>query len=300
MTASPDMTAPRDDRHSTVNGEESSVQQVDRTGGAAGAVTATPVTRDGWPLAAVLTITDASGTQAARAHGGDDGALVASGLPPGPYTAIITAIGYQPVARTAVVREGRSAGLGEVVLERDGDEDLPAPGTWRIDPAHSSIRATAQHLGISSIHGRFTAFEGSVRVVEPVESSRVEVDIDAASIDTANSARDEHLRGSDFLDAATHPAVRYRASALKPRGANRWDLEGELTLSGVTRPVTLDVQFLGVGSDPWGGTRASAAATAQLRREDFAMTYNQALRTGIAAIGTTLRVDLDVQAVWEE
>ncbi|RCW47145.1 polyisoprenoid-binding protein YceI [Halopolyspora algeriensis] len=185
-------------------------------------------------------------------------------------------------------------------LERAGGADLPASGMWRIDPVHSSIMATVQHLGLGSIHGRLNEFTGQVRVAEPIESSQVEVRIDAASVDTANAARDEHLRDADFLNVERYPEITFVSTGLSPRGDSRWDLDGELTLCGVTRPVRLDTRFTGVGPDPWGGTRASATATTRLRREDFAMTFNQALSTGIAAIGTTLRIDIDIQAVRQD
>ncbi|PKW13272.1 YceI family protein [Saccharopolyspora spinosa] len=266
-----------------------------------GAVTATVRGGDGWPVPeAVLTVIDGTGTQVARVQGDAQGSVVAAGLKSGTYTAIVTAVGREPVARTTLVHDGTAATLGEVELRRAGGADLPAPGLWRIDPVHSSIQVTAKHLGISSIHGRFNEFAGEVRIGNPVESSAVDVQIVAASIDTANGMRDDHLRNPDFLDVERHPEITFRSTGLRPRGSDRWDLDGELTLCGLTRPVRLDTRFAGVGPDPWGGTRASATATTQLRREDFAMTFNQALQTGIAAIGTTLKVEIDIQAVRED
>ncbi|MFC7344648.1 YceI family protein [Saccharopolyspora griseoalba] len=266
-----------------------------------GAVTAVVRGADGWPVAeAVLTLIDAGGAQAARAQGDGSGSIAATGLRGGAYTAIVTAVGHEPLARTAVVRDGSAADLGEVELRRVGGADLPAPGLWRIDPVHSSIQVTAKHLGISSVHGRFNDFSGEVRIANPVESSQVEARIVASSVDTGNSMRDDHLRAADFLDVEQHPEITFRSTGLRSRGGDRWDLSGDLALCGVTRPVVLDTQFGGVGPDPWGGTRASAAATAQLRRDDFAMTFNQALQTGIAAVGTTLKVAIDIQAVRQD
>ncbi|GAA4610916.1 YceI family protein [Saccharopolyspora hordei] len=278
-------------------------QQVGTTGVGAGsgAVTANVRGTDGWPVPeAVLTVIDGTGTQVARVQGDAQGSVVATGLESGTYTAIVTAVGHEPVARTTLVHDGAAATLGEVELRRVGGADLPAPGLWRIDPVHSSIQATARHLGISSIHGRFNEFSGEIRIGSPIETSTVQATIVAASIDTANSMRDDHLRNPDFLDVERYPEITFRSTALRPRGGDRWDLDGELTLCGVTRPVRLDTRFSGVGPDPWGGTRASATATTQLRREDFAMNFNQALQTGIAAIGTTLKVEIDVQAVRED
>jgi polyisoprenoid-binding protein YceI len=163
------------------------------------------------------------------------------------------------------------------------------------------VGAVAQHLGISSVHGRFTDFTGAIEIApDDVTKSRVEAVIRAASIDTGNATRDTHLRSADFLDVDTHPEITYRSTGVTAAGTDRWTVHGELGMRGVVRPVDLDLAYLGTGSDPWGGTRAAFRATAELRREDFAMNYNQVLQAGIAAIGTTLRVELDVQAVQGE
>ncbi|WP_181188384.1 YceI family protein [Actinopolyspora mortivallis] len=266
-----------------------------------GAVTVRVLSLGGLPLPdAVLTVTDGSGAQRGRVRADSEGIASAPELPPGRYTAIVTALGHQPTARTAVVRPGHESELGTVELSPVGGSELPEPGLWRIDPAHSSVRATARHLGITSIHGRFNEFEGHIRVARPVESSEVRVGIVASSVDTGNAQRDEHLRSADFLDVANHPEIVFETAGIRRRQDERWDLDGRLTLCGVTRPVRLETEFTGKGPDPWGGTRASATATTFLRREDFAMTFNQPLSTGIAAIGTTLRVDIDVQAVLAE
>jgi len=269
--------------------------------GSSGAVTATVRTGDGWPVPeAALTVIDGSGAQVARVQGAGDGVTTASGLAAGTYTAIVTALGYEPVARTTLVRAGHNTSLGTVELRRTGAMELPEPGLWEIDPVHSSVRVSARHLGITSIHGRFTDFAGDIWIGEPVERSSVHVRIDANSVDTANQQRDEHLRSSDFLNVAEHPDITFTSTGLRPAGGERWELIGDLTLCGVTRPVVLDTHYAGVGPDQWGGTRASASATTELKRDDFAITFSQALRTGIATVGTTLRVEIDIQAVQRE
>lgn len=265
---------------------------------AIGGVTAQVQTSDGWAVPhAVLTVTDFAGRQVARAIADGDGVVGTARLAAGQYTAIITAAGHSPVARSAVVAESGCAGLGVVELSRAGGRELPAPGTWTIDPAHSVILATARHLGLSSVKGRFAEFGGTVRVAERIEDSSVHAVIQAASIDTGNSMRDEHLRSADFLDVATDPTIEFRSTGLAANGAEQWRLHGELTLHGHTRAVVLDVDYLGTAPDPWGGTRAAFRATTVLRRQDFAMNYNQVVQAGISAVGTTLRVELDIQAV---
>ncbi|MER5885933.1 YceI family protein [Streptomyces sp. NPDC001941] len=256
-------------------------------------------TRDGWAVQhAVVTVTDASGAQVLRAQADESGTVGgATALTPGPYTLIVTAVGYAPVASTVIVTASGRADAGTVVLARAGGVELPPPGPWTLDPAHSSVGAVAQHLGISSVHGRFTEFGGRIEIAEDVLSSRVDAVIEAGSIDTGNGLRDKHLKSPDFLDVERFPQITYRSTGLDPAGPDRWTVHGELALHGVLRPVDLDLSYLGTGPDPWGGVRAAFRATAELRREDFAMNYNQVVQAGVAAIGTTLRVELDVQAV---
>lgn len=256
-------------------------------------------TKDGWAVPhAVVTVADMTGQQVSRAQADPEGVVCTGPLPSGRYTAIVTAIGYAPTASTAKVGPAGAAELGTVVLDRQtGAAELPQPGPWTIDPAHSSIMVTVRHLGLSSIHGRFGEFGGRIDVAEPVERSRVSAEIKAATIDTANAMRDGHLRGPDFLDVERFPVISYLGTRVVPAGGERWTVHGALSLKDVRRPVELDLSYLGTGPDPWGGVRAAFRATTELRREDFSMVYNQILSAGIGAIGTTLRVAIDIQAV---
>ncbi|MFJ2262317.1 YceI family protein [Streptomyces sp. NPDC087844] len=261
-------------------------------------------TRDGWAVShAVVTVTDMTGAQVVRAEADEEGGVRdAVVLAPGAYTVIVTAVGYAPVASSAIVTASGRAEIGTVTLARQGGTELPPPGPWTVDPAHSSVGAVAQHLGISSVHGRFTRFAGSIEIApDDVAKSRVEAVIRADSIDTGNAMRDGHLKSPDFLDVERHPEITFVSTGLTPAtGTDRWTVRGDLTLHGVVRPVDLDLAYLGTGADPWGGTRAAFRATTELRREDFAMNYNQVVQAGIAAIGTTLKVELDIQAVQGE
>ncbi|MEU0068975.1 YceI family protein [Streptomyces sp. NPDC006332] len=260
-------------------------------------------TRDGWAVShGVVTVTDMTGSQVLRAEADAEGAVRdTTALAPGAYTVIVTAVGYAPAAASAVVTASGRAEVGTVTLARQGGTELPPPGPWTVDPAHSTVAAAAQHLGISTVHGRFTEFTASIEVApDDVTKSRVEAVIQAASIDTGNGMRDTHLRSADFLDVERFPEITYHSTGLTAAGSDRWTVHGELTLHGVARPVDLDLAYLGTGADPWGGTRAAYRATAELHREDFAMNYNQVVQAGIAAIGTKLKVELDVQAVQGE
>lgn len=256
-------------------------------------------TKDGWAVHhAALTVTDMTGRQIVRALADETGTVRTEPLPAGTYTVIVTAVGYQPTASTAIVGASGRADLGNITLARQGGVELPPPGRWTLDPAHSTVGAVAQHLGISSVRGHFTEFSGQIRIAARVEESSVTATITSASIDTGNKQRDDHLRSADFLDVDVYPEITYRSTGgLVPAGPDRWTVHGELTMRDHTNEVELDLTYLGTGADPWGGTRAAFRATAELRREDFAMNYNQMLQAGIAMIGTTMRVELDVQAV---
>ncbi|PGH49278.1 YceI family protein [Streptomyces sp. Ru87] len=255
-------------------------------------------TRDGWAVRhAILTVTDMTGNQVARATADEDGTVRTDALPAGAYTVIATAVGYAPAASTAIVTASGRADVGTVVLARQGGVELPPPGVWTLDPAHSSVAAVAQHLGISSVHGRFTDFSGRIEIAEDTRKSTVDAVIRAGSIDTGNGMRDGHLKSPDFLDVERFPEIGYSGTEVEPAGPDHWTVRGELSLHGVVRPVDLDLTYLGTGPDPWGGVRAAFRATAELRREDFAINYNQVVAAGVAAIGTTLRVELDIQAV---
>jgi polyisoprenoid-binding protein YceI len=265
---------------------------------ATGGVTARVRSKDGWAIRnAVLTVTDLTGSQAARADGDDDGLAVTGPLPPGTYTAIVMAPGYTPAARTAVVTASGSATLGAVTLDRAAGVDLPPPGRWTIDPANSSITITARHMGLSSVSGFINEFSGTIEIAEPVERSTVRAVMQADSIDTGNKMRDDHMRSPDFLDVATYPVIEFTGTGATPQGDDRWTIGGELTLHGTTKPVQLELTYLGTGPDPWGGQRAAFRATAELHRQDFAIDWNQSITAGVVLVGWVLQVVIDIEAV---
>jgi polyisoprenoid-binding protein YceI len=254
-------------------------------------------TPEGWPVAgATVTVLGADGTQLGRATAGDDGRFTLDGLPPGPGTMLVAAAAHEPKALTVVGPAGPSWTVGELRLTRRGGTELPAPGLYLIDTAHSTVSARAHHLGLATVTGRFTEFAGAITVDPDIARSRVDAEIVAASIETGNAQRDAHLRSPDFLDIERYPTLRFEADRVE-RGGAGWVLPGRLTLAGTTRPVQLDLNYLGTGPDPWGGTRAAFTATTELRRQDFQLNWNQAVGVGIAVFGTTLRVTIDVEAV---
>lgn len=257
---------------------------------------------EGWAVEnAVLTVTDMSGQQVARAVADSSGVVTTEPLAPGVYTAVLTAAGYNPVARTAQIGSDGSGTLGEIPLvPAAGAIELPPAGPWVIDPVHSTVVATARHLGIASIKARFSEVTGRIVVARPVERSVVQAQIKAAGIDTGVKMRDDHLRSAEFLDVEAYPTITFESTGLRQRGADTWSLVGSLTLHGQTREVDLDLTYTGYGPDPWGGVRAAFHAEAQLHRSDFAINYNAMVRAGIAAVGTTVKIELDIEAVQGE
>lgn len=173
--------------------------------------------------------------------------------------------------------------------------------TWTIDPSHSLVEFTARHMMITRVKGRFSGVSGTVvtNEADPSKSS-VNVEIDAASIDTREEKRDGHLRSGDFLDVENFPHLTFRSTRIEgnPKSVgDSFTLVGDLTIRGTTREVTLDATFDGSGTDPWGGTRASFSAETKIDRREFGLTWNQALETGGVLVGNEVKISLEVQAV---
>jgi polyisoprenoid-binding protein YceI len=173
---------------------------------------------------------------------------------------------------------------------------VPAAGTWTIDPSHSHVGFWVRHLGVTKTRGRFGTFSGTVEIADRPDDSRAEVTIDTASVDTRDEQRDGHLRSGDFFDAEQFPAMTFRSSAVR-RAGDGWQIDGDLTIRDVTRPVTLQTEFEGVEGDPWGGTRAAFTASTELNREDFGLTWNQVLESGSLLVAKKVKVELEVQLV---
>lgn len=255
-------------------------------------------TSDDWPIPdAVVTVMDLAGNQVARAEAGERGEASTTALPPGAYTVIVTAPGYTPAARTAIVTASGGAALGAVVLPRAADTQLPPVGRWTIDPMHSKVLVTARHIGLASVRGWLREVSGTIEVAEPIERSIVDVEIQAESVDTGVKMRDDHLRSGDFLDVDNYPVIRYRSASVTPQGDDRWLMNGGLTITSITRQVPVHMTYLGLGPDTWGGTRMGFRATAELYRDDFAMRFNDLVRAGIAVVGAKLYVEMDIEAV---
>ncbi|MEV5843059.1 YceI family protein [Streptomyces sp. NPDC048179] len=218
-------------------------------------------------------------------------------VPAGEYRLAVSADGFTPYRATALVGENSLASLGDVTLQVAQPPELPAPGDWEIEPTHSSIAFTARHIGLARIHGRFNSFAGAVRIAEHVERSAMHVVIDAATIDTGVRMRDDHLRSADFLDVQRFPTLEFYSDRFVHKGGTKWAVTGALSLHGVTRTVTLDTEYLGLGNGMEGEVRAACRATTELHRDDFTVSWQTMLARGIAVVGPSIRIDLDVQIV---
>lgn len=258
-------------------------------------------TEDGWAVPdAVLTVTTLAGEQVARVAAEVDGTVRSEELPADTYTAILTAPGFDPVAKLAIVPPSGTVTLGVVTMSRAAGSEVPPAGTWVIDPAHSTIGLTARHLGIAVVRGRLTEFTGQIDVAEQIERSGVSTQMQVRSLDTGNPTRDEHLKSADFLDIENFPLMEYRGTGLTVLGEGRWSLDGQLTLHGVSKEVPLQVNYLGQVEDPWGNDRLAFRGATELRRKDFEISMDTRLLSGVAQIGNAVRIEIDVQAVRQQ
>lgn len=174
---------------------------------------------------------------------------------------------------------------------------IPAAGTWEIDPTHTTVEFIARHLLVSKVRGRFGSFSGSVIVADQPHQSSVSVAIDANSIDTGNADRDGHLRSPDFFDVESHGQVTFESTGFTQTGKTTFELPGNLTIRGITRPVVLQGEFVGLATDPWGGTRAAFSASTEVDREAWDLTWNKVVESGGVLLGKTIRIELEVQLV---
>jgi polyisoprenoid-binding protein YceI len=169
--------------------------------------------------------------------------------------------------------------------------------SYGIDKAHSEVTFQVRHL-LTKVRGRFSDFSGTIEFDEEnPEHSSVNVEVQAASIDTNERDRDVHLRSADFFDVANFPALAFRSTGIRRRGDTRFELTGQLTIHGVTKPVSLDVTLLGKAKDPWGNERIAFEAEATVNRKDFGLTWNAALETGGFLVGDDVTISVSVQAV---
>jgi len=167
-------------------------------------------------------------------------------------------------------------------------------GTWDIDPVHSEVSFVVRHMVVSKVRGRFDRFEGTVVTAEDPLESKVEAVINAGSINTNQEQRDAHVRSADFLDVDNYPEITFSSFVVRPAG-DRFLVDGDLTIRGVTKPVTLELEVNGFTPDPYGGTRAGFTATTEIDRQDFGVSYNGPIPGADNAMVLSDKVTLNIE-----
>ncbi len=174
---------------------------------------------------------------------------------------------------------------------------IPAPGTYELDQAHKVVGFSARHMMVSKVRGVFDEATATITVAEDPLQSSVVATIKAASINTGQTDRDNHLRSGDFLEAEKYETLEFRSTGVKSHSGNEFVLAGDLTIKDVTRPVDLKVEFEGVGRSPFGQDIFGFTASTEIDREDFGLTWNVALETGGVLVGKKIKIELEGEAI---
>lgn len=178
---------------------------------------------------------------------------------------------------------------------------LPTPGTYAIDPAHSEVGFVARHLIGSKVRGRFTKFDGTIVIADPIERSSVEAQAETTSIETGVQMRDDHLRTNDFLDAPNFPTLSLKSTGLTQVSDTEWKLTADLTIRGVTKSVEFDVEYHGSGGGMQPGSEVFAlSASTEIDRRDFGVSFSGVLEGGAIVVGNKVKLELEVEAGRQE
>ena len=170
-------------------------------------------------------------------------------------------------------------------------------GTWTVDPAHSKVGFAVKHMGIATVRGEFTDFEGTLEIAGDLSSAKAHGSVKVQSVDTNEAQRDEHLRSPDFFDAEEHPELTFTSTTIEPVDDETFKITGDLTIHGVTNPITLTAEVNGTDTDPWGNERVGLEVTGDLSRGDYGMKFNQALGSGNMLVADKVKLALDISAV---
>jgi len=169
-------------------------------------------------------------------------------------------------------------------------------GTWAIDPVHSEVSFVVRHMMVSKVRGRFDTFEGTIVTAEDPLASSVTASVDLSSINTGQEQRDAHIRSADFFEVDKHTHMTFASTGIRVEG-DHFLLDGDLTLKGVSKPVTFKLEVNGFGPDAYGGTRAGFTATGQINRADFGVTWNAAIEGGGVVVADKVDLHLEIEAV---
>ena len=174
---------------------------------------------------------------------------------------------------------------------------LVPTGTWSVDPVHSTVGFSVKHLGIATVRGKFEDFEGTLEIGEGDETARAYGTVQGVSINTGDAGRDDHLRSADFFGVEQNPELRFESTQVAPVDDETFEVVGDLTMNGVTKPITLTAEVQGEETDPWGNERVGLEITGKLSRGDYGMKFNQALGSGNVLVSDQVKLSLDVSAV---
>jgi len=188
------------------------------------------------------------------------------------------------------------------IADQTTQTSLPLrPGRWAVDKNHSGINFRIRHLGLSNVRGRFDRFEAAVNVGETLDDVLVEATVDMESVDTNNTDRDAHLRGTDFFSTEAHPEMTFTSKSIRQSGPSEYLMEGTLTINGVSKDVSWDVEFAGIEVVPMdGSTHAGFSASTEINRDDFGVDFNMPLGMDKMALGQKVKIELDLQFVAPE
>lgn len=173
--------------------------------------------------------------------------------------------------------------------------------TWSIDASHTTVEFAVKHMMVATTKGRFTGVSGTIQIDDQdLSRSKVEVEIDASTISTGDPNRDGHLKSGDFLEVETHPKLTFVSSRVTPKGGDDYEVEGDLTIRGVTKPVTLKVEKLGGGKTPFGTEIQAYEAKTKINRKDFGLTWNVAIETGGLLVGDEVKISIDTEVIKQQ
>jgi polyisoprenoid-binding protein YceI len=185
----------------------------------------------------------------------------------------------------------------EVTSRTVNGVEYPAVGTYAIDPTHTELGFAVRHMAVSKVRGRFSTFEGTLQIAENPVDSKVSVTIEAGSVDTRDENRDGHLKTNDFFDVENHPTWTFVSTSIQPEGPSEFKVEGDLTIRGVTRPVTLDATLEGVVKDPYGNHRVGFSASTSINRDDFGVAFGAVMEAGGLVVAKKVDIQIELEAV---
>ena len=174
--------------------------------------------------------------------------------------------------------------------------EYPAPGRWTIDPGHTEVGFVGRHFGLTKVRGRFTGVTGHADIAHDITDSTLGASIDMATVHSGDASRDDHLRSADLFDVETYPQATFRSTSITVDGTTG-TVTGDLAIKEVTRPVTLEIAYLGHAKDPWDNDRAVFSASTSINREDWGLTWNMLLETGGLLVSKEIRLEIEVELI---